>query len=105
MNNRILKFRAWYQEEGKPGEMIHFSLFEPDQGFHIEAECSIDDCPIMQFTGFQDVNGTDIYEGDQLGNGNVVEFVNGGFCVNGDVPLAIMAAQAVTGNIYAPQAA
>ena len=44
-------FRLWGKEH-----------FEPDE-FHIE---NPDDCILEQFTGFQDSEGKDIYEGDTL---------------------------------------
>ena len=71
-------FRLWGKEH-----------FEPDE-FHIE---NPDDCILEQFTGFQDSEGKDIYEGDiviGLWDGELdyssqkvkVEFKNGAFREN-----------------------
>lgn len=42
---------------------------------------------VGQFTGFKDKNDKDIYEFDRDKAGNVVEFLNGCWCLNGDRPL------------------
>lgn len=108
-NQREIKFRAWHPEWG---EMVYASLgrewlwekreFSPFvfevgfSGYPIEGEWHI-----MQYTGLNDRNGIEIYEGDCIGHtGNVVEFLNGGFCINGDRPLSAFVGQDVVGNIY-----
>jgi hypothetical protein len=55
----------------------------------------------MQYTGLADNNGVNICEGDMDAHGNVVEYTNGCYCLNGDRPLCIMAKNfEVVGNIY-----
>lgn len=56
---------------------------------------------VGQFTGLLDKNGKKIFEGDIMRNaGNVVEFCNDGFCINGDSPLYFWTGTEVIGNIH-----
>jgi uncharacterized phage protein (TIGR01671 family) len=55
---RDIKFRAWVQRMDGSGYMMDNADVNrcwPEV---------LDDCRVMQFTGLQDVNGVDIYEGD-----------------------------------------
>lgn len=56
---------------------------------------------VGQFTGLKDRHGKKIFEGDIMRNaGNVVEFCNGSFCVNGDSPLSLWTNTEIIGNIH-----
>lgn len=66
MNNttkptRELKFRAWYDNCHMTNDVQISGCGEIPP---VVVGDMHSDCPIMQFTGLQDKNGTDIYEGD-----------------------------------------
>jgi hypothetical protein len=67
--------------------------------FNIRRRFHVLDGTVGQFTEIKDQNGQDIYEGDNDQFGNVVEYLNGVFCLNGDRPLS-MFNFTVAGNVH-----
>jgi hypothetical protein len=57
---------------------------------------------VGQYTGYKDIDGVDIYEGDKLGiHENYVEYCNGTWSINGDRALRHFADFIkITGNIH-----
>ena len=91
--NRVIKFRGW--DKGMwPDVFVSGDLWTDNI-----CEDLWHSGPIMQFTGLADKNGKEIYEGDCDSVGNVVEFLNGCWCLNGDRPLYGFGFE-VSGNIY-----
>ena len=98
---REIKFRAW----DSISNVLHpwSSIINIGLGGFM-----LDHYTLEQFTGLQDKNGVDIYEGDKLrrqnGKIDVVVFDSGSFCVkheNGDMDFIAYNNQfEITGNIH-----
>jgi len=64
--SRDIKFRAWYESEER---MIPWGELEVDEELsHILNDDLADVSPAMQFTGLEDKNGVEIFEGDIFPN-------------------------------------
>ena len=89
--NRILKFRAWEKSNNKMYECIVGNTDTKDDKFICpliwieENSCWVhsDTCIIMQYTGYKDIKGQEIYEGDILTHKDYwwikIEYDNGAF--------------------------
>ena len=90
---RKLKFRAWEEAENKMYKCIVGNNDNEDNDFicpmiWIKGEGWVhsDTCKIMQYTGFKDIKGQEIYEGDILAYLDYwwirIEYDNGSFIIS-----------------------
>ena len=94
---REIKFRVWGVQEKK---YFSWDIVKTWQGLGFVLSGENQYYIPEEYTGREDKNGKEIYEGDRIGNFyNVVEYLNGGFCINGDRPLSMFTNQEIVGNI------
>ena len=90
---RTIKFRAWNSDEkimSKPFKLIH------------DEELYSDTHVVMQFTGLQDKNGKEIYEGDVVELNNTkydIVFIEGEFCGANDNGESIQMFEVINGSV------
>ena len=90
--NRIFKFRAWEESEKRMYKCIAGNTDINDDGIcpliwieEMKDWVHSDTCIIMQYTGYKDIKGQEIYEGDILAHQDYwwvrIEYDNGSFMV------------------------
>lgn len=102
---RKIKFRAWYGGDMMYGINLYDGLFN-DGGYGYGEGDTHRDVPVMQYTGLDDKNDMEIYEGDIVvrypdGDNGIVEIDKGVYTMSGDyrLPLCNEVVE-IIGNIY-----
>lgn len=60
------KFRAWFKQGSKMVNVATIDFLEKEVKSHANVMYSFDEIELMQSTGFEDVNGEELFEGDVI---------------------------------------
>lgn len=107
---RVLKFRAWDRLDRRMltadlGHQPHYTLSLSGRFFNLQNGSGGQEYKVSDFTGFFDLDGNEIYEGDILSHqGGVGEvemcLITGQWRVGGIIPLYQVCGARITGTAY-----